>query len=145
MSVVVASVPRMITEGTFTVSGFTAVPIEQERPVVTALGVGVATMEKQYAGGVEGRSTTLFTSAFDPERGVGTYVAMESFEGTLDGRAGTFNFVHVASTSGTDRSAEHFLIVPSSGTGDLAGITGGGALEVDADGTHRMRFDYTVD
>ena len=109
MSVVVASVPRMITEGTFTVSGFTGVPIEEERPVVTALGVGVATMEKQYEGGVEGRSTTLFTSAFDPERGVGTYVAMESFEGSLDGRAGTFNFVHAASTSGADRSDEHFL------------------------------------
>ena len=145
MSAVVASVPRMITEGTFTVSGFAGVPIEEERPVVTALGVGVATMEKQYAGGVEGRSTTLFTSAFDPERGVGTYVAMESFEGTLDGRAGTFNFVHAASTSGSDRSDEHFLIVPSSGTGALAGIVGSGALVVDADGTHRMRFDYTLD
>ena len=145
LSVGAASVPRMITEGTFTVSGFTGVPIAEERPVVTALGVGVATMEKQYAGGVEGRSTTLFTSAFDPERGVGTYVAMESFEGSLDGRAGTFNFVHAASTSGTDRSAEHFLIVPSSGTGDLAGIAGSGALVVDADGTHRMRFDYTLD
>ena len=135
----------MITEGTFTVSGFAGVPIEQERPVVTALGVGVATMEKAYTGGVEGRSTTLFTSAFDPERGIGTYVAMESFEGSLAGRAGTFNFVHAASTTGDDRSAEHFLIVPSSGTGDLAGIAGSGALVVDADGTHRMRFDYTVD
>jgi len=135
----------MITEGTFTVSGFAGVPIEPERPVVTALGVGVATMEKQYAGGVEGRSTTLFTSAFDQASGVGTYVAMESFEGALDGRAGTFNFVHAASTTGTDRFAEHFLVVPSSGTGDLAGIAGGGALVVDADGTHRMRFDYTLD
>ena len=70
---------------------------------------------------------------------------MESFEGSLDGRAGTFNFVHAASTSGTDRSDEHFLIVPSSGTGELAGIVGSGALVVDADGTHRMRFDYTLD
>jgi hypothetical protein len=135
----------MVTEGTFTVSGFTGVPIPLERPVVTALGVGVATMEKQFAGGIEGRSTTVFTSAFDPERGVGTYVALESFEGSLDGRTGTFNFVHAASTSGDDRSDEHFLIVPSSGTGELAGIVGGGSLVVDADGTHRMRFDYTVD
>ena len=53
--------------------------------------------------------------------------------------------MHVASTSGTDRSDEHFLIVPSSGTGELAGIAGSGALVVDADGTHRMRFDYTLD
>ena len=135
----------MITEGTFTVSGFTGVPIAEEGPIVTALGVGIATMEKLYAGGVEGRSTTLFTFAHDQARGVGTYVAMESFEGSLYGRAGTFNFVHAASTSGTDRYAEHFLIAPSSGTGDLVGIAGSGALVVDADGTHRMRFDYTLE
>ena len=35
-------------------------------------------------------------------------------------------------------------IVPSSGTGELAGIAGTGVLVVDADGTHRMRFDYTL-
>jgi len=134
----------MISEGTVTVSGFTGVPVDVQDPVQTALGVGVATMEKQYAGGVEGRSTTLFTSAFDPERGIGTYVALESFEGSLDGRAGTFNFVHVASTSGSDRSGEFFAIVAGSGTAELAGIAGGGALEVDQDGTHRMRFEYTL-
>ena len=133
------------TEGTFTVSGFTAVPVDVPDPVETALGVGVATMEKRFSGAVEGRSTTLFTSAFDPERGIGTYVALESFEGSLDGRSGTFNFAHVASTSGTDRSGEFFTIVPGSGTGELAGITGGGALVVDADDTHRMRFDYSLD
>jgi len=140
--VVLASVPRMITEGTFTVSGFTGVPVAADaEPVSTALAVGVATMVKQYVGAVEGRSTTLFTSAFDPERGVGTYLAMESFAGSLDGRSGTFNFVHVASTHGTDRFDEHVAIVPSSGTGELTGIAGSGALQVDPDGTHRMRFD----
>lgn len=132
------------TEGTFEVSGFAGVPVDVPDPVQTALGVGVATMEKRYSGAVEGRSNTLFTSAFDPERGIGTYVAMESFEGAVDGRSGTFNFVHVASTSGTDRSGEYFTIVAGSGTGELAGITGGGALVIDADGTHRMRFDYTL-
>ena len=81
-------------------------------------------MEKTYTGDVVGRSATLFTSAFDAAAGIGTYVAMESFEGSLDGAPGTFNFVHSATTGGTDRSAEHFAIVPSSGTGDLAGIRG---------------------
>jgi hypothetical protein len=134
----------MITEGTFTVSGFTGVPVDVADPVQTALGVGVATMEKRYAGAVQGRSTTLFTSAFDPERGVGTYVAMESFEGSLDGRSGTFNFAHVASTRGNERSGEFFTIVDGSGTAELAGIVGSGALQVDPDGTHRMRFDYSL-
>ena len=136
----------MITEGTFTVTGFDEVLLPEEaQPVSTALAVGVATMGKEYAGGVAGRSTTLFTSAFDPERGVGTYVAMESFEGSLDGRTGSFNYAHAASTHGTDRYDEYLVIVPSSGTGELAGIAGRGAIAVDADGTHRVRFEYTLD
>jgi hypothetical protein len=39
---------------------------------------------------------------------------------------------------------EFFTIVPSSGTGDLTGISGGGGLAVDADGTHRVWFDYEL-
>lgn len=69
---------------------------------------------------------------------------MESFEGTLNGRSGAFNFVHSASTSGTDRSAEFFLIVPGSGTAELAGITGTGGISVDADGTHHIEFEYEL-
>jgi hypothetical protein len=42
-----------------------------------------------------------------------------------------------ATTRGTDRAADFFVIVPSSGTGKLAGITGTGGIAIDADGTHR--------
>ncbi len=124
--------------------GFAAAEVAAAFEVRTGVDVGVATMEKEYSGQVSGRSATLFTSAFDHAAGVGTYVAMESFEGELDGAAGTFNFAHVASTRGSDRSDEAFVIVPGSGTGGLAGIAGTGGLTVDADGTHRVWFDYTL-
>jgi hypothetical protein len=133
----------MIADGTFQVDGFAPVAVEAEQ-VVTALGVGVATMVKEYTGDVQGRSTTLFTSAFDPAAGVGTYVALESFEGALGEAGGTFNFVHAASTSGADRVDLLFTIVPSSGTGGLEGITGAGSMRVDDDGTHRVRFEYEL-
>ena len=55
---------------------------------------------------------------------------------------GSFNFVHSATTSGSDPSAEFFLLVPGSGTRGLAGITGTGGLRVDDDGTHRIWLDY---
>lgn len=112
--------------------------------MTTGLPVGVSTMEKGYQGGVAGRSATLFTFAFDQGTGVGTYVAMESFEGSLNGRPGAFNFAHSATTLGTDRRDEFFVIVPTSGTGELAGITGSGGMTVDADGTHRVWFDYEL-
>ena len=134
----------MRATGTFAVKAFVPTALVPDPAITTALPVGVATMEKHYEGEVTGRSATLFTSAFDQSTGVGTYVAMESFEGTLNGCAGAFNFIHSASTSGQDRTAGYFAIVPSSGTGELAGISGTGGMAIDADGTHRIWLDYEL-
>jgi hypothetical protein len=134
----------MRAEGTFSVVRFTPTDVKPDPAVETGLPVGVATMEKRYEGGITGRSATIFTSAFDQASGVGTYVAMESFEGSLNGVAGSFNFWHAASTTGADRGHESFMIVPSSGTGELASISGGGGMAIDADGTHRVWFDYEL-
>jgi hypothetical protein len=127
--------------GAFSVTEFT--PTDYASAVETALPIGHSHMVKTFTGAVEGRSLTQFSFAFSPESGAGTYVAMEAFEGTVDGRRGTFNFAHSATTSGSDRTDEFFLIVPNSGTGELAGIRGGGAIVVDDDG-ERMVFDYTL-
>ncbi|WAL68188.1 DUF3224 domain-containing protein [Amycolatopsis cynarae] len=134
----------MRAEATFTVKSFVPTEVVPDPAVATGLPVGVATMEKHFEGAASGRSATLFTAAFDQAKGVGTYVAMESFEGSLNGRTGAFNFAHSATTSGTDRTAEFFTIVPASGTGELAGISGSGGLAVDSDGTHRIWFDYEI-
>ncbi|MFF0092175.1 DUF3224 domain-containing protein [Streptomyces canus] len=134
----------MRANGTFSVKAFVPTELKPEPAVTTGLPVGVATMEKHFEGEIAGRSATLFTAAYDQQSGIGTYVAMESFEGSLHGRSGAFNFVHSATTSGSDRTAEFFTIVPSSGIGDLVGISGTGALAVDADGTHRIRLDYEL-
>jgi hypothetical protein len=129
---------------TFSVLSFVPTPVTPDPAITTGLPVGVALMEKQYEGAIVGRSATIFTSAFDPAIGAGTYLAMESFEGSVDGRTGTCNFVHSATTSGTDRTDELFLIVASSGTGELTGITGSGGMTVDADGVHRVWFEYDL-
>ncbi|MGW1106832.1 DUF3224 domain-containing protein [Streptomyces sp. NPDC002540] len=135
----------MRATGTFTIKAFVPTELKPDPAVSTGLPVGVATMEKHFEGAIAGRSATLFTAAFDQTTGVGTYVAMESFEGSLRGRAGAFNFVHSATTSGSDRTAEFFTIVPASGTEELAGIFGAGGMAVDADGTHRIRLDYELE
>jgi hypothetical protein len=134
----------MRANGTFSVKAFNPTSLTVEPAIATGLPVGAATMEKHFEGDIAGRSATLFTSAFDQAAGVGTYVAMESFEGMVNGRQGAFNFVHSASTTGTDRSSGYFAIVPSSGTGELAGISGTGDLVIDADGTHRIWLDYEL-
>ena len=130
----------MRVSGTFKVQNFKPTELKPVPEVNTALPVGIATMDKSYQGEIEGRSSTLFVAAFDPAKG-GTYLAMESFEGTLVGKKGAFNFVHSATTTGKDRLNEFFAIVTGSGTGALAGITGAGGIAIDADGTHRIWFD----
>ncbi|MDZ7869369.1 MAG: DUF3224 domain-containing protein [Rheinheimera sp.] len=115
--------------------------ISVAQEIQTGLPTGVATMAKQYFGQIEGRSTTLFTAAFDPASGRGAYCAMESFDGALHGKRGTFNFIHSAATSGKDRTNEFFSIVEGSGTGDLSAIEGTGGMRIDPDGTHHIWFD----
>jgi hypothetical protein len=139
-----ATLGRMRASAIFSVKSFVPTDVVPDPAVPTGLPVGVATMEKHYEGEVIGRSATLFTAAFDQATGVGSYVAMESFEGSVHGQDGAFNFVHSATTTGTDRSAEFFVIVPGSGTGALAGITGTGGIAVDEDGTHRIWFEYRL-
>ena len=135
----------MRADGTFSVKSFVPAELVTDPAVATGTPVGVATMEKLFDGEISGRSATLFTAAYDQAAGVGTYLAMESFEGSVNGRSGAFNFAHSATTSGSDRTNEFFVLVPSSGAGDLAGIRGTGGMAIDADGTHRIWFEYEVD
>jgi hypothetical protein len=128
----------------FTVKSFVPTDTVPDPPVATAVPVGVSTMEKHYEGEVIGRSATLFTAAFDQAKGTGTYLAMESFEGSVNGLDGAFNFAHSATTTGVDRLNELFVIVPGSGSAALAGITGTGGIAIDPDGTHRIWFDYEL-
>jgi hypothetical protein len=134
----------MRANGTFTVKAFNPAGLNPAPVIAAALPLGVAIIEKQFDGDFAGRSEAVFTSVFDQATGVGSYVAMETFEGSVDGREGAFSFLHSASTTGSDRAAEYFAIVPSSGSGQLAGISGTGGLAIDPDGTHRMWLDYEL-
>ncbi len=134
----------MKATGTFRTHHFTPTQVTLVPHIETALPSGVSTMEKTYEGELSGRSATLFTAAFDPARGIGTYIALEAFEGALLGREGAFNFIHSASTQGQDRTGEYFAIVPGSGTRGLEGIRGTGGLSVEGDGTHRIWFEFEL-
>ena len=134
----------MHTTCTFVPTDFS--PTDWEPEITTALPVGHAHMRKTFQGGLEGRAVTQFTSAFDITTGIGTYLAMESVEGVLDGRSGAFNLVHSATTDGVSehRLNEFMMIVPGSGTGELAGLTGTGTMRVDEDGSHHLDLDYEL-
>lgn len=98
---------------------------------------------KTWGGAMVGTGHGVMLSAGDPATGAAGYVALERFEGSLDGRTGGFALQQsgTMSNAGAEMS---YLIVPGSGTDDLTGIAG--AIELITDtGTHQVRIDYRLD
>ncbi len=79
-----------------------------------------------YEGDLAAISTCRYTLSYGPD-GRGTALGFEAVEGSLEGRAGGFVLRHEASFTATGVDVS-FTIVPGSGTGDLAGISGSGTV-----------------
>jgi hypothetical protein len=104
---------------------------------------GRMTIDKQFRGDIDGTSKGEMLAAMTDVKGSAGYVAIERITGKLAGRGGTFVLQH----SGTmTRGTPHLVIrvVPDSGTGELAGITGTMTIDI-ADGKHSYVFEYTLE
>lgn len=100
-------------------------------------------LDKQYHGGLEATSKGEMLST-GSARDSGGYVAIERVTGTLDGRAGSFALQHHATMT---RGAPQLdiIVVPGSGTGDLAGLNGTMTIQITPDGAHAYGIDYALD
>jgi hypothetical protein len=104
--------------------------------------LGRLLLEKTFHGDLQATSQGQMLTAVSDSPGSAGYVAIERVTGTLQGHKGSFVFQH----SGTmDRGAQSLAItvVPGSGTGELAGLSGTFALRIE-DGRHFYEFDYTL-
>jgi len=99
-------------------------------------------LEKRYHGHLEAAGSGTMLSATTPVKGSAGYVAMERVSGTLHGRAGSFVLQHSGlMTGGTPQLT--VMIVPDSGTGELAGISGQCSITVTPAG-HTYELHYTL-
>ena len=82
-----------------------------------------ATVTKTFSGGLEGASAAVVLVC-----GEAAYTAQERFDGRIGDRSGTFVIQHGAVTGeaadAEGRPVSPGVVVPGSGTGELAGITG---------------------
>lgn len=104
--------------------------------------IGRMSIDKRFQGDLEGTSKGEMLSAMTDVKGSAGYVAIERVSGALKGRSGTFVLQH----SGTmTRGAPDLTItvVPDSGTGQLAGLTGRMSILI-ADGKHFYEFEFTL-
>ncbi len=100
-------------------------------------------LAKQYHGGLEATAIGEMLSAGTATQGSAAYSAIEEVNGSLEGRRGTFVLQH---TGIMNRGAPSLAItvVPDSGTGELAGLTGSMSITIEKDGTHYYDFEYSL-
>jgi hypothetical protein len=111
-------------------------------PAAEAAGVGRMAIDKQFEGGLVGRSRGEMMHHMTATQGSGVYVAIERFEGTLEGKTGTFALHHTGLMR-RGRASLEVSVVPDSGTGELAGI--GGTMQILIEGeTHSYQLDYEL-
>lgn len=125
-----------ILKGTFEVK------MNPEPPYFEGEGVTLAraTFDKKFAGPLQATSVVQFLSV--RAGGHAAYVAMERIEGSLEGRSGSFVVMHKALASPSDRSLS-IDIVPETGTGALAGISGSMQIDI-VEKQHFYTLDYAL-
>lgn len=111
-------------------------------PAIAALHAARWTITKTYTGPLAGTARAVMLSAGDPKAGAAGYVAIERIDGALDGRTGSFALAHLA-TMGGGASDMRVAVVPGSGTGALAGMTGTLTIRIE-NGHHFYDLDYDL-
>ena len=104
---------------------------------------GRLSIDKHYHGDLEASSKGEMLSAMTGTQGSAGYVAIEKVSGTLGGRTGTFVLQHNATMT---RGAPYLniIVVPDSGTGELAGLGGAMNIVIAEGGKHFYELDYEL-
>lgn len=104
---------------------------------------GRMAIDKQFEGELEAASRGEMLAAMTAVKGSAGYVAVEKVEGRLAGRSGSFLLLHRGLM---DRGVSELSVsvVPDSGEGELAGLSGQMKIEIREGGAHFYHFDYDL-
>jgi ABC-type phosphate transport system substrate-binding protein len=95
---------------------------------------------KEFSGGMVGKSEAQMLAAFTATPGSAGYVALEYFTGSVEGKLGSLVLQHNGVMNKGDAQLA-VTIVPDSGAGELAGISGTMEINVD-EGGHSYVLTY---
>ena len=110
---------------------------------VPGLKVGRLSLDKRFQGDLEGTSKGEMSTAETTVEGSGGYVAIERVTAALKGRRGEFTLLHLGTMRRGGEFDMNLRVVPESGTGPLAGLTGRMTITIDG-GKHSYTLDYTL-
>ena len=104
--------------------------------------IGRMLIDKTYHGDLDGPAKGEMLAHMTKVDGSAVYVALERFDGRLQGLRGTFALHHTGiMTRGKQQLS--ITVVPDSGTGELVGIVGTLDITI-TDDKHFYVFDYTL-
>ena len=118
--------------------------MEPEPPFLEQDGVTLNrnVVRKEFAGDMTGTSEAQMLAAFTATPGSAGYVAIEHFTGSVAGKSGSFVLQHSGVMDKGDAQLT-VTIVPDSGSGELAGISGTMTLDND-EGRHSYVLEYEI-
>jgi len=104
---------------------------------------GRMSIDKQFKGDLEATTKGEMLMTGTAVKGSAAYVALETVTGKLHGKSGSFALLHQGIMT---RGAPSLTVtvVPDSGTGELAGLTGKLNIIIE-NGKHSYEFDYSIE
>ena len=106
------------------------------------IALGRMSIDKQFHGDLEAASKgEMLTSSLE-SNGSAAYVAIERVIGTLNGRRGSFALMHQGTMNKQGQKLT-VSVVPDSGTGQLAGLSGTMTITI-VDKKHLYEFVYSL-
>lgn len=121
-----------------TISGEFSVSMAAQASEAASPAVGRMVLDKQYHGALEARGGGQMLATHGSVAGSAAYVAVETVTGSLQGREGSFALVHQGRMD-RGQPTLSITVVPDSGTGALAGLTGRMGIRVEG---HQHFYDF---
>ena len=101
-----------------------------------------AHIRKSFHGDLSGTGNLMYVMTH-LSSGIASFTGIEKVVGSLGGRKGSFVLRHTGSYDGEKATAE-YVVIPESGTDELAGLSGSGGFSAGDAEEHDMTLDYVV-
>jgi hypothetical protein len=120
----------------------TLAPQAADNPQARTAQIDRLSIDKKYHGDVQGTSAGQMQAIKD-DKDTGAYVALEKVVASVHGRNGAFMLMHYGYMSKGAIGRWLVEIVPNSGTGELAGLSGTMKI-VQKDDKHYYEIEYAL-
>jgi Protein of unknown function (DUF3224) len=125
--------------GTYQITGWDEKPYDEQAGEAKLTRANIT---NTFTGVIEGEGTAELLMAY-PDEASATIVGFQKVTGSIEGRKGSFVLQTAGTWVGGVARAE-WRVVPGSGVGELAGLTGAGGYVSTAGGACDVTLDYDL-